>query len=262
MIRPILLAASLVLTANVALADANLISLTGKGSKPAEFGYSVRTVEAGKRVEIYLELTPDAAKEFGSGELTLTKSGKTVVETSVALTKDEKGKGTLKIAFDREAVDGGELIIWSGHIKDAPPVANFGGFRFSIADLLAREEDDRVEAVMKAMDGFRTKLPEPVGLNEMNGLGVKDIDGKVYPDSHLNGIATRLGVKTRAECAALMTYLKDPDPKIRRIAAFAIESAVKAYPNGMSSGDIQDVNSDGHRALVKKFTAGIEKLPK
>jgi len=41
-----------------------------------------------------------------------------------------------------------------------------------------------------------------------------------------------LGVKTRAECAALMTYLKDPDPKIRRIAAFAIEGVVKAYPVG------------------------------
>jgi hypothetical protein len=100
-----------------------------------------------------------------------------------------------------------------------------------------------------------------VGLNEMNGLGVKDIDGKVYPDSHLNGIATRLGVTTKAECVALMTYLKDPDPKIRRIAAFAIEGAVKAYPGGMSSSDIQDVGSDGHRKMVKAFTAGIEKLP-
>jgi len=119
-------------------------------------------VESGKRVEIYIELTPDAAKEFGSGELTLTKGGKTVVETLVALAKDDKGKGTLKIALDREAVDGGELLIWSGHIKDAPPVKNFGGFRLSIADLLAGEDEDRAEAVMKAMDGFRTKLPEAV----------------------------------------------------------------------------------------------------
>lgn len=57
-----------------------------------------------------------------------------------------------------------------------------------------------------------------------------------------------------------MTYLKDPDPKIRRIAAFALEVVVKAYPNGMSSDDIQKVDSDGHRKLVTAFTAGIEKV--
>jgi RNA polymerase sigma factor (sigma-70 family) len=118
------------------------------------------------------------------------------------------------------------------------------------------------DAVMKAMDGFRKKLPEPQGLNEQNGLGVVDIDGKIHPDSHLAGIASRLGVKTRAKCIVLLTYLKDPDPKIRRIAAFAIESVVKAYPTGMSSGDIQKVDSDGHRKMVKAFIAGIEKLPK
>jgi RNA polymerase sigma factor (sigma-70 family) len=118
------------------------------------------------------------------------------------------------------------------------------------------------DAVMKAMDGFRKMLPEPQGLDEMNGAGVPDINGMAYPDSHLNGIATRLGVKTRAECMALLTYLKDPDPKIRRIAAFALENVVKAYPSGMSSDDMQKVDSDGHRKMVQKFIAGIEKLPK
>ena len=87
MIRTALLAATLVLTFPVASADANLITLTGKGSKPAEYGYTIRTVESGKKVEIYLELTPDAAKEFGGGELTLTKGGKTVVETTVTITR-------------------------------------------------------------------------------------------------------------------------------------------------------------------------------
>ncbi len=115
---------------------------------------------------------------------------------------------------------------------------------------------------MKAMDGFRKKLPEPQGLDEMNGVGVKDIEGNTYSDNHLNGIARRLGVETKAECLALLTYLKDPDPKIRRIAAFAIEGVVKAYPNGMSSSDMQDVDSEGHRKMVKAFAAGIEKLPK
>ena len=245
----------------MASADANLIMLTGKGSKPAEYGYTIRTVESGKKVEIYLELTPDAAKAFGQGELT-TKGGKTIVEATVTIAKDGKGKGTLKLTLDRQAVDGGELLIWSAPIKDAPPTINFGGFRLSIADLLVGEDEDRADGVMKAMDGFRKKLPEAVGLNEMNGLGVKDIDGVAHPDTHLNGIATRLGVKTKAECVALMTYLKDPDPKLRRIAAFAIEGIVKAFPGGMSSSDMQDVESEGHKKMVKAFTAGIEKLTK
>ncbi len=116
--------------------------------------------------------------------------------------------------------------------------------------------------VMRAMDGFRKKLPEPVGLSEMNGAGVDDIHGVTHPDSHLDGIAARLGVTTRAECLALLTYLKDPDPKIRRIAAFAIEGVVKAYPSGMSSDDIHKVDSEGHRRMVAAFIAGIEKLPK
>jgi hypothetical protein len=116
--------------------------------------------------------------------------------------------------------------------------------------------------ILKAMDGFRTKLPEPEGLGEMNGFGVPDIDGNVHPDSHLTGIATRLGAKTRADCMALLTYLKDRDPKMRRISAFAIEGLVKAYPGGMSSDDMEKVDSDGHRKMVRAFIAGIEKLPK
>jgi hypothetical protein len=136
MIRLAILAVALAFTAESAMADANLILLTGKGSKPAEYGYTIRTVEAGKKVEIYLELTPDAAKAFGQGELTLTKGGKTIVEATVTIAKDGKGKGTLKLTLDRQAVDGGELLLWSAPINDAPPVHNFGGFRLSIADLL------------------------------------------------------------------------------------------------------------------------------
>jgi len=117
-------------------------------------------------------------------------------------------------------------------------------------------------ALMAELDGYRKKLPEPQGLGEMNGLGVPDIDGVAHPDSHLKGIATRLNVTTKAECHVLLTYLKDRDPKMRRIAAFALEGVVKAYPGGMSSNDIQDVESDGHRKMVAAFVAGIAKLPR
>jgi hypothetical protein len=258
-----LLAVALVLgSAAPALADANLIVIDGsdKNVKPADFGYTVRTIVVGKKVEIYLELTANAAKAFGHGELHLTKGGQTVVEAKVTIQKDQAGTGVLKIALDPRAVDGGELEVWSGHIEGAPPVRNFGGFRLSIATLLAEPKD--ADALMKAMDGFRKELPPPVGLGEMNGLGVADINGKTHPDTHLAGIGARLEIKTRAECLVLMTYLKDPDPKIRRIAAFAIKGLVKAYPNGMSSQDIQDVTSDGHRAMVKAFLAAIDKLPR
>jgi hypothetical protein len=172
MIRLAILAVVLALTAQAAMADAHLIGLTGKGSKPAEYGYTIRTVESGKKVEICLELTPDAAKAFGQGELALTKGDKTIVEAMVTIAKDGKGKGTLKLTLDRLAVDGGELLIWSAPIKDAPTTINFGGFRLSIADLLAGDDEDPADAVMKAMDGFRKQLPEPVGLNEMNSHGV------------------------------------------------------------------------------------------
>jgi hypothetical protein len=204
MTRILLLTAAWVLP-SPAFADANLVTLGPKGRLPSQYGYSVRTVEHGKKVTVYIELTPPAAKAFGRGEMTLTKGGQTVVEATVTIEKDGKGKGMLKLTLDPNAIDGGDLTIWSGHIDGAPLVANFGGFRLSVADLLRWEEEDRAEAVMKAMDGFRKKLPEPQGLGEMNGLGVEDIDGQSHPDSHLAGIAKRLGVTTRAECVALMT---------------------------------------------------------
>jgi hypothetical protein len=114
---------------------------------------------------------------------------------------------------------------------------------------------------LQAMDGFRKKFPPPQGLNEMNGFTIGK-DGQSYTLTHLDGVGRRLGVTTRAECMALLTYLTDPDDKIRFVAAFAIEAAVKAYPGGMSTSDIQKVDSEGHRAMVKKFIAGIEKLKK
>ena len=116
--------------------------------------------------------------------------------------------------------------------------------------------------LMKAMELFRKELPPPQGLNEQIGRGVTDLDGKVHPNSHLAGIAKRLGAKSRADCMGLLTYVTDRDPKIRRIAVYAIESVVNAYPNGLSAADIEKLDSEGHREVVKAFLAGIEKLPK
>jgi hypothetical protein len=252
----------LALAASTARADAFLVPLDDPAVRAADFGYTVRTATVPGMVTIYLDLTPAAAKAFGSCEATLTLDKRNVVQTNLALQKDPQGNGTLKLSIYPKAIDGGELTIWSALIEDAPPRPNFGGFRLSIGAMLQRAREPAETPLMRTMDSFRKRLPEPQGLGEMNGLGVADIDGNVHPDSHLKGVATRLGVKTRAECLVLLTYLKDRDPKMRRIAAFALEGVLNAFPNGMSSEDMQDLESDGHRRMVQAFLAGIEKLPR
>ena len=134
---PVLLIPALACIPTVVRADAVLVSLTPEAG--AKYGYSVRTVEAGKKKLVYLELSPAAVKSFGHGDLTLTKSGQTMVEATVTIVKDAKGNGTLKLAIDPAAVDGGELTISSSPIEGVPLVKNFGGFRLSISDIL----DDR-----------------------------------------------------------------------------------------------------------------------
>jgi antitoxin component YwqK of YwqJK toxin-antitoxin module len=148
----LLLAAALTVTAPAARADAYLVPLTGKDGKPADYGYTLRTVEVGKKKLVFLELTPAAAKAFGHGEMNLTKGGRTVVEATVAIVKDAKGNGTLKLTIDPAAIDGGELTIWSAPIEGAPPVHNFGGFRLSVAALLEapKEEKPNDDAAVEA----------------------------------------------------------------------------------------------------------------
>jgi hypothetical protein len=72
-------------------------------------------------------------------------------------------------------------------------------------------------------------------------------------------VARRLGAKTRAECLALLTYLKDRDPKMRFIAAAAIENVVHAYPDGMSLGDIMEIESERHRQFIRRLVDKIDK---
>ena len=144
----------------------------------------------------------------------------------------------------------GGLFAFQANAQEPKPVKE--GDISKIADL----------ALMKMMDGYRKKLPPPEGLNEMNGRGTPDVDGKVHPDSHLHGIAIRMRVKTKAECMVLLTYLKDKKVSIRYIAAFALENILNAYPNGLSGDALDNLDSDAHRKMVQAFVAGIEKLPK
>jgi hypothetical protein len=115
-------------------------------------------------------------------------------------------------------------------------------------------------ALMNAMESLRKDTPPAQTLSEMNGFALKDVDGNSFLLSHLSGVAQRLGVKSRDECLTLLTYLKDRDPKIRFIAASAIENVVHAYPRGMSLSDTLDIDSAGHREMVRRFAGKIEEL--
>jgi hypothetical protein len=115
--------------------------------------------------------------------------------------------------------------------------------------------------LMKTMDGFEKEVPPAECISEMNGFSLQDINGNDYTMTRLTGVANRLGITTKAECMVLLTYLKHPDAKIRFIAARAIESAVHAYPEGMSANDMLKADSEGHRTMIKRFVEKIEKLP-
>ena len=123
-----------------------------------------------------------------------------------------------------------------------------------------RERKPEVGAarVVRAMEGYRTRMPPAEGIGEQNGLSVRELEP--YIMSHLAGVARRLGAKTRAECAALMPYLKDRDAKLRFIAQQAIEGATKAYPHGLSVECFLDPTSKGHEAMVLHFTELIDRL--
>lgn len=116
------------------------------------------------------------------------------------------------------------------------------------------------EELLKKMDGFRREVPPPQNISEQNGTSLKDVDGKDFLLTRLAGVSRRLEVKTKAECLVMLTFLNDLDPKIRFIAATAIENVVHAYPNGMSLSDIIEVDSDGHREMVRRFVDSLDKL--
>jgi hypothetical protein len=133
----------------------------------------------------------------------------------------------------------------------------FATVRMSSAD--AGVANDRLVKLIEAMEGFRNTIPPAQGLNEQNGESIKEVEP--YLLSHLAGVAGRLGVKTRAECLVLLTYLKDAEVKVRFIAQQAIDKAVSAYPSGMSIGCLTDTGSECHRKMVLRFVELIGKLP-
>ena len=121
-----------------------------------------------------------------------------------------------------------------------------------------KKAESASEKIVAAMEGFRTKMPPAVGLGEHNGLSVKELEPFIM--SHLAGVARRMGVKTRAECIALMPYITDRDFKLRFIAQQAISGATKAYPHGMSIECLLDTESTGHRTMARRFVELIDQI--
>ena len=146
-------------------------------------------------------------------------------------------------------------------------VVLLGLFIWSVGQVCQAADEPKIADLLKTMDGFRREVPPPQGIGEMNGFTLKDVDGKDFTFSHLRGVAIRLGVKTKAECMAMLTYLNDRDPKMRIIAAQAIDNVVHAYRDGFPTGDILATDSDRqemvqrHRELIAKFVGRINHLP-
>ena len=111
--------------------------------------------------------------------------------------------------------------------------------------------------IVQLMEAFRVKLPPAEGLGEMNGISPVALGP--YVPNHLTGIARRMKVTTKAECLALMPYLRDRDMKLRYIAHEAIIDATKST-NGSSFDCIGDLESERHRKMAAKLADLIDRL--
>jgi hypothetical protein len=146
-----------------------------KAVKPSDFGYKIDTFTVNRQVIIQIVLTGDAAESFGHAWLTLTKTGETVVETTLGMWSHWPNRGLLKMTIDPRAIDGGELLIWSSEIKGKPLVKNVGGFRLSIKRLLtqAKEAVDNPAPAAEQRDPeevFRKACERLVALESKHGL--------------------------------------------------------------------------------------------
>lgn len=120
------------------------------------------------------------------------------------------------------------------------------------------EKKPEASKLLDAMEGFRKTIPPAQGIGEENGQTFDGLGG--YLNSHLSGVARRLGVKTRIECLMLLTYLKDGDLRLRFIAIEAINQATNAYPHGWSVECVTNTNSEGHRKMLFRFLEVIDKM--
>jgi hypothetical protein len=113
-------------------------------------------------------------------------------------------------------------------------------------------------SLKQQVEALRTKLPEPKTLSESNGFCIKDINGAQITMTLLGSAAKQLVISNGIDAQVLMAYLEDKDPKIRFIAAQALEYKYKATPGGMSVDDIVSLESKGHKKMVQRFRQKID----
>ena len=122
-------------------AVANFVTIDGsdKNVKPGAFGYRIESATADGRVTVRIILNEEAVRSFGDAQLHLTKDGKTVLKTTLALQRAADNRsGTLELTLDKGTSEG-ELLLRSQPIAAAPAVKDFGGFRLSVKHLLGSE---------------------------------------------------------------------------------------------------------------------------
>jgi hypothetical protein len=68
-----------------------------------------------------------------------------------------------------------------------------------------RKPEPASARVVALMAKYRGEIPPAVGMAEQEGLTVEQLEP--YLMSHLAGVAGRMGVRTAAECRALLPYL-------------------------------------------------------
>lgn len=115
----------------------------------------------------------------------------------------------------------------------------------------------RIDATRDPVEGFRKVIPPP---NDRKHNGPSVPETEPYILTHLIGVARRLNVTTKAECVALLLYLKDEDAKLRYIAMRALARKVNAFPAGASAEAFADKKSDEHRKMVLRYAELVTRL--
>lgn len=138
----------------------------------------------------------------------------------------DKGKVFLRLTLQGEKTeqDADRVPTWHGMIELSVPVT-WG----------EPAEKDAARKLLDTMEGYRKVDSSTERWNGGTQRTFCARDRTVPFLTHLDGVARRLNVMTKAECVVLLPYLKDEDAKLRYIAMRALAGKVNAFPAGAST---------------------------
>jgi hypothetical protein len=209
------------------------------------------------------DLPPGASAR---GTLAIGQIGKKKIAVPPVTMVRSEGEITFTFAISRNYLDRTSFTFTETPDDPRQPFPFPGDYYvFALADFVsspdrAHKPHDRLATFIQTIEGVRSKMPPPEGLGEVNGHVVKEL--APYTTSHLSGVARRLGAKSRADCLVLLTYVNDPDAKLRFIAVTAIYEVVDGYRNGVDSAvdNILNTHSNGHLKMVQKLVELVNSL--